>query len=78
MEALYQNPFDDKKFKMIDDAQFEQDVDGLIEWCEDLDYDKYMDNWNQIATSAKHDLIPDDDHLHVVGLGELTVTNPNK
>jgi len=28
-------------------------VDGLIEWCEDLDYYKYMENWTVIATSAK-------------------------
>lgn len=28
-------------------------MDGLIEWCEDLDYDKYMENWTVIATSAK-------------------------
>ena len=45
----------------------------MIEWCEDLDYDKYMNNWQAIATSAKHDTIPADDSLHVVGLGELTV-----
>ena len=37
----------------MDNGQFEQDVDGLIEWCEDLDYDKYMENWTVIATSAK-------------------------
>lgn len=28
-------------------------MDGLIEWCEDLDYDRYMENWTVIATSAK-------------------------
>lgn len=37
----------------MDEGQFEQDVDGLIEWCEDLDYDKYIENWTVIATSAK-------------------------
>ena len=30
-----------------------------------------MENWNVIATSAKNDFIPDDEHLHVVGLGEI-------
>jgi hypothetical protein len=59
----------------LGDDQFDAEVDGLIEWCEDLDYDKYMDNWNVLATSAKHDLMPDDDQLHVVGLGELTIDN---
>ena len=59
---------------MIDEGQFEQDVDGLIEWCEDLDYDKYMENWTCIATSAKNDLVPDDEHLHVMGVGELSVS----
>lgn len=77
LESLYQNPFDDKKFQEVDDATFEQDVDGLIEWCEDLDYDKYMDNWNCLATSAKNDFIPDDEHLHVVGLGEIAF-NPKQ
>ena len=24
----------------------------MIEWCEDLDYDKYINNWNKLATSA--------------------------
>jgi hypothetical protein len=46
-------------------------VDGLIEWCEDLDYDKYMDNWQQIATSAKHDAVPNDNSLHVAGNDEF-------
>jgi hypothetical protein len=71
LESLYQNPFDDKKFQNVDEQTFENDVDGLIEWCEDLDYDKYMENWNVIATSAKNEFIPDDEHLHVVGLGEI-------
>ena len=55
----------------IDDDQFDQDVDGLIEWCEDLDYDKYMENWNGLATSAKNELVPNEDQLHVVGPGEI-------
>ena len=38
----------------------------MIEWCEDLDYDKYMDNWQAIATSAKHDAVPNDESLHVL------------
>jgi len=57
---------------MMDDNQFNQDVDGLIEWCEDLDYDKYMENWTAIATSAKNEYIPDDGHLHVLGVADIT------
>jgi hypothetical protein len=68
---LYENPFDAKKLLDLDDFEFEQEVDGLIEWCEDLDYDKYMDNWQQIATSAKHDAVPNDNSLHVAGNDEF-------
>ena len=25
----------------------------MIEWCEDLDYEKYTSNWHEIATSNK-------------------------
>ena len=71
MESLYENPFDAKKLLDLDDFEFDEEVDGLIEWCEDLDYDKYMDNWQQIATSAKHDAIPNDDSLHVAGNDEF-------
>lgn len=48
----------------IDDEQFEQDVDGLIEWCEDLDYDKYMQNWTGLATSAKNDMVLEEEGLN--------------
>jgi hypothetical protein len=37
----------------MDDETFNEEVDGLIEWCEDLDYDKYMDEWQVLATSNK-------------------------
>lgn len=46
LEQLYENPFDDKKLLEIDDGEFENEVNNLIEWCEDLDYDKYMNNWH--------------------------------
>lgn len=61
----------------MDDGQFDQDVDGLIEWCEDLDYDKYMENWTAIATSAKNDLTANDEHLYVNGLGDQTTSKNN-
>jgi hypothetical protein len=34
-----------------DNEEFEDEVNNLIEWCEDLDYEKYTENWHQIATS---------------------------
>ena len=50
----------------MDDNKFEDEVDGLIEWCEDLDYNKYMENWTVLATSAKHDDVPNENALHVL------------
>jgi len=35
------------------DNVFEEEVNNLIEWCEDLDYEKYTQNWHEIATSSK-------------------------
>lgn len=35
----------------MQDGEFDQEVDGLIEWCEDLDYEQYTKNWHEIATS---------------------------
>lgn len=29
----------------MDQNQFDEEVDGLIEWCEDLDFDKYLEEW---------------------------------
>ena len=59
----------------LDDEQFDDEVENLIEWCEDLDYDKYIENWHQQATSA--DPVNQDDdkklHFYEMGLGELTV-----
>lgn len=51
-EEQFENPFDDQKFYKLNDEQFEEEVNNLIEWCEDLDYDKYINNWHQLATSA--------------------------
>jgi len=50
--AQYDNPFDDNRFQELEDPDFDEEVNNLIEWCEDLDYDKYMNNWNVLATSA--------------------------
>lgn len=52
LEQLYVNPFDNEKFKTMADRDFDDEVNNLIEWCEDLDYDKYVDGWHSLATSA--------------------------
>ncbi len=59
----------------MDDAAFNEEVDGLIEWCEDLDYDKYMDEWQVLATSSKADPPPLTSEVTMLhgGLGEIQV-----
>ena len=52
LEQLYDNPFDDNKFEEMPDGEFDNEVNNLIEWCEDLDFEKYQDNWFTLATSA--------------------------
>jgi len=52
VDQLYENPFEDQRFADLNDTEFEQEVNNLIEWCEDLDYEKYINNWNKLATSA--------------------------
>ena len=75
LESLYENPFDDGKFKIMDDDLFEDEVNNLIEWCEDLDYDKYCESWHTMATSAKPQVTSDDNNVQVLsaGLGDLTI-----
>lgn len=36
----------------LNDNEFDSEVNNLIEWCEDLDYEKYINNWHHLATSA--------------------------
>lgn len=52
LEQMYENPFDDDKFMEMQDQDFDKEVNNLIEWCEDLDYEKYVNNWGMLATSA--------------------------
>ena len=53
LEKLYDNPFDDQGLEELEDGKFDSEVNNLIEWCEDLDYEKYTNNWHEIATSSK-------------------------
>jgi hypothetical protein len=57
------------------DENFDGEVNNLIEWCEDLDYDKYMDNWFTLATSSKAEVPSDDAAVHVykAGVGDLEI-----
>ena len=47
----------------------------MIEWCEDLDFDKYCESWHTMATSAKPSLPSDDNNVQVygLGLGDITI-----
>eukprot|EP00824_Muranothrix_gubernata_P025413 TRINITY_DN8155_c0_g3_i1.p1 TRINITY_DN8155_c0_g3~~TRINITY_DN8155_c0_g3_i1.p1 ORF type:complete len:187 (-),score=19.39 TRINITY_DN8155_c0_g3_i1:2-538(-) len=49
------NPFEDSHFEFLDPKEFDDEVNELIEWCEGLDYEKYLDDWKQLATSACSD-----------------------
>jgi len=53
LERLYDNPFDDEDLVEMENQDFDMEVNNLIEWCEDLDYEKYTENWHEIATSNK-------------------------
>ena len=49
-------------------------MNNLIEWCEDLDFDKYCESWHEMATSAKPTLPNDDNNVQVLGLGLGDIT----
>ena len=53
LEKLYDNPFDDQNLQDMKNENFDDEVNNLIEWCEDLDYEQYTKNWHEIATSNK-------------------------
>jgi hypothetical protein len=46
LEKLYENPFDNSNLMKMGDGAFDGEVNNLIEWCEDLDYEKYIENWH--------------------------------
>jgi len=58
-------------------GDFEEEVNGLIEWCEDLDYEKYTSNWHEVATSGKAEPVKaifQQSHFKIseAGLGEFS------
>jgi hypothetical protein len=56
LEKLYENPFDDEGLVEMQKMDFDKEVNNLIEWCEDLDYEKYIDSWHEVATSNKPEI----------------------
>ncbi|CAK71127.1 unnamed protein product (macronuclear) [Paramecium tetraurelia] len=40
-----------KQYLEMDDDEFDKEVQNLIDWSENLDYDKYMTEWFQLSTS---------------------------
>lgn len=64
LEKLYDNPFDDQNLVEMHNEEFEDEVNNLIEWCEDLDYEKYTENWHQIATSNQPEVPHVTIHAH--------------
>jgi hypothetical protein len=53
LEKLYDNPFDDQALPDLEKPDFDSEVNNLIEWCEDLDFEKYVESWQTVATSDK-------------------------
>ena len=75
LEKLYDNPFDDQTLEEMKDDKFDDEVNNLIEWCEDLDYEKYTENWHEIATSNKAEVVQNINQqnpykITTTGLGE--------
>lgn len=52
----FANPFDEQRFEEYETKEFDNEVNNLIEWIDDLDYDKYQENWKEIATSGQTDM----------------------
>ena len=80
LEKLYDNPFDDQNLLDLNAEQFDEEVNNLIEWCEDLDYEKYTQNWHEIATSNEPEVprtvIVDQPYkITSQSLGEFTFEN---
>ena len=64
----------------MQDNEFDDEVNNLIEWCEDLDYEKYTENWHEIATSAKPEvpsstILAEPYKVSGASLGEFTLEN---
>jgi len=45
------NPFENTKFIDLDEDEFTEEVNELIEWSDNLDFDKYTDFWKQLSAA---------------------------
>jgi len=41
----------------LDDDGFNDEVTNLLEWTDNLDYDAYLDDWNNVASSSTQQVI---------------------
>jgi len=51
------NPFEESKFFDLNEEHFEKEVNDLIEWSENLDFDQYVDNWTKLSTSNQSNFV---------------------
>jgi len=47
-----QKLMDESTLQEMNDDEFEKEVNNLIDWCEELDYDAYTKEWYITSTSA--------------------------
>ncbi|KRX09150.1 hypothetical protein PPERSA_08866 [Pseudocohnilembus persalinus] len=53
------NPLKDDKFLELEEDDFDEQVNELIEWSDNLDYDSYVKDWFQLSTSnASENFVP--------------------
>jgi hypothetical protein len=45
------NPFESTKLIDMEDDDFKKEVDDLIEWSDNLDFDSYTNHWKQLSTA---------------------------
>lgn len=65
-EIDQKNPFEDDKLLELNDEELNEYVNGLMKWSETLDFDKYMEHWFSIATSAPIESMVSDESEDIV------------
>jgi hypothetical protein len=52
-EVLQQhpNPFEETKLIDMEDKEFDDEVKDLLEWSDNLDFDKFYREWTKLSTS---------------------------
>jgi len=67
------NPFEESKFFDLDENNFDNEVNELIEWSENLDFESYVDGWAKLCTSNQSSNHVNE--LRSTYLDKLTTTN---